>query len=244
MWVWRRYRPSFTGGVQITRPLLSYGLRAWGTDLLGTISNQIDRVLVIGLLPPEAMGLYVVSQAAAGVLNAIPSGVVPVIMPKAADQSAEGSIALTARAARLTGLVLFVAALPLLFFGTYLLRLIYGPRFLIAGPVFRYLVIEAIFDGLTSVLAQAFLAAGQPGVMTFVQGCGLLTAIPLLSWLIPLYGIKGAGLALMLSTICRFIFVITCIPLRLKSKIPRLLFGREEIKLIANRLLMRSQPSL
>ena len=244
IWVLRHYAPTFRGSKSIVRPLVSYGLRAWGTDLLGTISNQVDRVLVVGLLPPEAMGLYVVSQAAAGVLNAIPSGVVPVIMPKAADQTAEGNIALTARATRLTGLVMCAAALPLFLFGNYLLRLVYGSKFSLAGPVFRYLVIEAIFDGLTSVLSQAFLAAGQPGVVTFVQGCGLLTAIPLLSWLIPIFGIKGAGIALMISTICRFTFVIACIPLRLKSKIPNLLFGKEEIRLIAGRLLQRSQPEL
>ena len=244
IWVWQRYRPTLKGAAHVYRPLLSYGLRAWGTDLLGTISSQVDRVLVVGLLPPEAMGLYVVSQAAAGVLNAIPSGVVPVIMPKAADQTAEGNIALTASATRLTGLVMCGAALPLFLFGNYLLRLVYGPKFLDAGPVFRYLVVEAIFDGLTSVLSQAFLAAGQPGVVTLVQACGLLTAIPLLSWLIPLFGIKGAGIALMLSTICRFTFVVASIPLRLKFKIPNLLFGREEIRLIAQRLLQRSQPEL
>ena len=240
IWVWKRYRPTLTDAPEAMRALLSYGVRAWGADLLGTVANQIDRLLIVGMLAPDSMGLYVVSQAAANLLAAIPQGVVPVLMPKATGLSPEANVALVGRSFRLALVAMLVAALPLVFFGGFLLNFVYGPKFLMANVVLPFLVIETVLDGLTSVLSQAFLAAGQPGLVTMLQGCGLCTAIPLLYWLIPHYGIRGAGIALMLSTTCRFIFVLGSYPLRLKLPFPRFYFTREELHDLGRRF--RSQP--
>ena len=45
--------------------LLRYGLRSCGIQLLGALSQQFDRVFVLGVLSPAAMGLYVVARSAA-----------------------------------------------------------------------------------------------------------------------------------------------------------------------------------
>jgi antigen flippase len=73
-WAWRYFRPTLHSTIASSRLLLSYGIRAWGVDLLGTVASQVDRVLVVGLLSPEFMGLYVIAQSAAGVLAFIQIG--------------------------------------------------------------------------------------------------------------------------------------------------------------------------
>ena len=225
----RVYRPSLRLFGNAAKLLLGYGLRAWGADLLGTIANQIDRILVVGMLSPEFMGLYVVAQSAAGVLAVLPTAVVQVSLPQSSGQDLPGILAITGKAVRATFYTLVCAAVPLLLLGKVLLRCIYGAPFAKSYVVLPFLVIEAIADGLTAVLAQALLAAGLPGMVTILQGVGLATSIPLLYLLIPRYGLQGAAAALMVSTLCRFTLVLLTFPFRLGVRPPGLLMSREEV---------------
>jgi O-antigen/teichoic acid export membrane protein len=227
-WAWRYFRPTLRSPVATSRLLLSYGVRAWGADLLGTVATQVDRVLVVGLLNPEMMGLYVIAQSAAGVLAFIPTAVAPITMPRSTNLSTGDAVELTGRAARATLCLMLLASLPLLFCGDFLLRLVYGHGFAGAAAILPFLVVEAIAGGLTSVLSQAFLAAGFPGTVSMLQGCGVLTSIPLMLWLIPRFGLQGAGCALMLSTLCRLLFVLLNFPYKLKSRPPGLIMGGAE----------------
>ena len=117
IWVWKHFQPNFAGGVQPVRELVSYGIRVWGADLLGTAANQVDRVLVVSMLSPHEMGLYVVSQSVAGLMNVLPSAMNTVLMPKAAGRSIEEIVALTGRAARVILASLVLVATPLFLFG-------------------------------------------------------------------------------------------------------------------------------
>jgi O-antigen/teichoic acid export membrane protein len=227
-WAWRHFQPTLRSTVTTSRLLLSYGLRAWGSDLLGTVASQVDRVLVVGLLSPEMMGLYVISQSAAGVLAFIPTAVAPITMPRSTNLSVSEIVTLTGRAARATLCVMLLVSLPLLFSGAFLLRLVYGSEFTGAAAVLPFLIVEAILSGLTSVLAQAFLATGFPGTVSMLQGLGVLTSIPLLLFMIPRFGLQGAGCALMLSTLCRLLFVMLNFPYKLKSLPPGLIMRRAE----------------
>lgn len=242
VWVWKRFRPTFGSIVPASKLLLGYGVRAWGADLIGTVASQVDRVLVVGMLDPGSMGLYVVAQSAAGVLAVLPNAVSPVSLPKASGRSNAEIVDLTGRAVRMTLLVMLLASLPLFLFGSFLLKLVYGPKFIGAAVVLPFLIFEAIFDGLTSVLSQAFLASGFPGTVTLLQGCGLMTSVPLLYLLIPRYGVRGAGCALMLATSLRFIFIMANFPYRLKVRPPSLLIRKREVMLLASRLHLVSAP--
>jgi O-antigen/teichoic acid export membrane protein len=234
-WVHKHYQPSFRKLGEECAMLLRYGVRAWGADLLGVIGNQIDRILVVGMLAPEAMGFYVVAQSAAGVLNAIPNAVVPVSLPKGAGASHEAIIALTGRVTRMTLFVMVVAGVPFFLLGKVLIHFFYGSKFDVSATIFHILLLETILDGVTAVLSQAFLAAGYPGTTTLLQGCGLLSAIPLLYWLIPKWGVNGAAVALTLATSMRLVFILLNFPLRFKVRPPSLLIRRDEIIAVFHR---------
>ncbi len=236
IWAWKHYRPRLGSVVMASKLLLGYGVRAWGVDLLGTIASQIDRILVVGMLAPESMGLYVAAQSAAGVLAVLPGAVVPVSLPRSSGRTTEEIVGLTGRAARMTLLVMILASLPLFLFGGFLLKLVYGAKFAGASLVLPFLICESIFDGLTSVLAQAFLASGFPGTVTLLQGCGLVTSIPLMFLLIPRFGVRGAGCALMLATMLRFAFIMFNFPLKLGVRPPGILFKPHEILVLLRRL--------
>ena len=67
------------------------------------------------------------------------------------------------------------------------------------------------------------MAVGRPGVVSMLQGLGLGLSFPLMSFLIPRYGLIGAGVALLCSTSIRLIFILSCYPMMLKIRPPSLL---------------------
>jgi O-antigen/teichoic acid export membrane protein len=241
-WVWRHYRPTLSRPMATSRLLIGYGVRAWGADLLATIASQVDRILVVGLLNPESMGLYVVAQSAAGLLSVFPSAVSPITLPQSSGLDTAEIMELTGRAVRATLYVMITASIPLFVLGGLLLDIVYGQKFSGASAVLPFLLVESIADGLTSVLAQAFLASGFPGTVTLLEAVGVSTSIPLLYFLIPRFGLRGAGLALMTATLCRFVLVLISFPRKLRTRPPGFVMPRREFVALVSRV-WKTSPS-
>jgi O-antigen/teichoic acid export membrane protein len=221
--LWRAYRPTLRGIRAPFRSLTSYGVRSYGADVLGQLAaGQIDRVLVVGLLDPAAMGLYVVAYSLSRTLDIFPVALTQVILPKAASRPVEEVVALIGRGVRVSTTIAILAASLLAVLGPWVLRLIYGHEFLQAVPVFRLLLAEVVLSGATLVLAQAFMASNKPGITSIMQGIGLSLNLPLLAMLVPRYELVGAGLAVLISTAVRFIFAVVNYPLALNVRPPRL----------------------
>ncbi|MGL4621573.1 MAG: lipopolysaccharide biosynthesis protein, partial [Chroococcidiopsis sp.] len=208
--VWQRFRPRLSGLRKSYQRLVSYGLRAYGIDLIGTLSVQVDQALVINLLAPEAMGKYVISLSLSRMLNLFQHSIVTVLLPKTAARPIAEVVAVTGMAVRISTALTTMAATILFIVGPMLLNLLYGTEFMGAVPVFRILVVMTVVDGSVWILAQAFMALGRPGTVTLLQTIGLGLSIPFLLLLVPRLGLQGAGWALLCSTVVRLVFVLAC----------------------------------
>jgi len=201
---------------------MSYGIRALGIDLCITLSAYVDQAFVIKLLSPGDMGAYVVALSASRILNFCQASVVMVLLPKAASLSPRAAIDLSARAARLSMLLTSMAAMVAAIFAPFGLQLLYGNGFQQAVPVIRILLAEVTISGTVSVLAQAAMGMGRPGIIAVLQGTGLGMLIPLLSLLVPRFGITGAAWALFTSTSIRMALLLCSFPMVLRVPVPRI----------------------
>ena len=208
IWVANNIHPNLRNLLPSARTLISYGVRAWGGDLVGTISDQIDRVLVVAMLLPEDMGFYVVALSSARIFAIIPSALSNVLFPKLVSLGPTRGAALFLPVCFLVLFFMSLVASPMIFGASFLLKLVYGTSFLPATRVFQVLVVEAIFGGATWMLAQGFSAFGRPGRSSLQQIVGLACAVPLLLILVPRFGLSGAGWAILGSTLIRFSFAI------------------------------------
>jgi O-antigen/teichoic acid export membrane protein len=245
----RLFHPSLVHFLDSSRLLFTYGLRAYGIDLCGTMSLYIDQALVVRMLEPQMMGAYVVALGVSRVLNAFHASVVMVLFPRAVNQPASVVQRMTGRAAGLSALLTGVAGVGIASLGPYVLGLVYGREYAGAGPVLRILVIEVVLSGTTLVLAQAFMALERPGVITALQLIGLLLTLPLMLVLVPRLGLVGAGLALLISTVARLIFVLISFPVFLRMPVPAILPGLDDLRLIGSSIcqparLFRGQPTV
>jgi O-antigen/teichoic acid export membrane protein len=153
-------------------------------------------------------------------LDVFPSAVAFIVLPKAASRPVEEVVALVGRGVRASTSVTLLAGVVLAILGPWALKLIYGQEFLTAVPVFRLLLAQAVLGGATWVLAQAFMASDKPGMVSIMQGIGVGLTVPLLVVLVPRYGLVGAGLAMLISTATRFVFVLVNFPITLGIRPP------------------------
>ncbi len=215
--------------IQITiaawRTLLSYGIRSAPLDLLGTLNLYIDQVLVIGLLSASAMGSYAVVLSLSRALLVFQSAVVMVLFPKATGRPTPEILAMVGQAVRVNVLLSGAAALATALLGHVLLRLFYGQQYLSAVPALRLLVLEVVFQGVVVIVSQAFMAAGRPGIVSILQGTGLALAVPLMFVFIPRFGVAGAALALLCSTLTRLTLLLIAVRVVLKQPLPKLIPG-------------------
>lgn len=227
--VWPFLALRFKGAAAAAGRLLHYGARSYGIDLLGMLSMQIDQVLVVGMLSPGSMGIYTVALSVSRLLHIIHTSVNTVLFPKASSLMRDDIVELTNRAARISTATTVLAAVALIVVAPIVVPLFYGRAFAAAVPIAQILTLEAVLAGATWVLAQAFMAAGKPGVVTILQALGLGVCVPLMLWLIPLYGLAGAAFALMGSTAVRFVLVSLAYPALLGAPLPRLVLRRADL---------------
>jgi O-antigen/teichoic acid export membrane protein len=226
--VWRKVSPQFKELKKASKRLLSYGIRAYGIEVLGALSGQIDQLLVVGFLSPVSMGLYVVALSLSRTLNVFQQSIVMVLFPKVAARSKPEVIAAVGQAARLGIVITGCVAVIAILLGPILVSLLYGKKFLVAVPAFQILILEVVLSGTTQILVQAFMALERPGVVTLSQGLGLACSVPLMMMLIPKYEIFGAGLSLMGASLARSIFILVCFPLFLNVPPPRLVMNEDD----------------
>jgi O-antigen/teichoic acid export membrane protein len=238
--LWRQYQPVWRNLLPTYRRLMGYGVRAYGIDLLGTLSGQIDQALVVGLLEPASMGMYAVALSLSRIILIVQGSVVTVLFPKAAARPVHEAVALTGQVARISLVFTLLVAIGVMVLGPMLLRLLYGAEFLGSIPVFRLLLLEVSVGGTAWVLTQAFMALGQPGIATVLQAIGLGTSVPLMLMLIPHYGLVGAGFSLLCASSLRLVFALLSFPLVLKVRPPSLLLNREDIRWLKQKLLQQS----
>jgi O-antigen/teichoic acid export membrane protein len=235
--IWSQYAPQFRNLKGSCRELLHYGVRSWGTDLLYTLSLQADLLLIVHFLNAGSMGVYVVAANLARLLGVFQTSGATILFPRVAARGSSEVISLTGRTLRIATMCAALGALALGLVGSVLLRIIYGPVYADSGTlVFRILLLEVVLAGATDVLAQAFMALGRPGVVSLVQGAGIGVGVALMPFLIPHYGITGAGLALLISTTIRFTLTLLCFRPLLRSNPPRLLMTREDFSFAAARV--------
>lgn len=239
IYLWRRFHPRWTNLISACQQLLSYGLRSYGIDLLASLSSRLGQALVIGFLTPSALGIYTVALNASRMLDVLQSSIVIVLLPKATARPLTEVINLTSKVARISIFLSCFASLIAIILSPILLGVLYGSEFLDAVVVLRILLVEVPISGLTWILAQAFLALGKPGIITILQGIGLGLSFPMMLILIPQYGMIGAALALLFSTIARLVFICLSYPFILKVKPPNLLINQQDWHTLRDLLMQR-----
>jgi O-antigen/teichoic acid export membrane protein len=237
--LWRmrdRIGISFVGARDAAARLLRYGARACGIDILGTVAQQADQVLVVGLLSATDMGLYAVALSISRVPSLIFTAMCDVISSKAIGLAPSALTDIVGRATRLTGFGGTLAAGALAALLPFALPLFYGTAFGAAVIITDILLLEMIAAGVASTLAIGFLATGHPGIVTLVRGGSLALVVPLLFILIPRFALVGAASALLISSVARIVAFVVLYRSTIGTPPPSLVVSPDDLRFIYRRL--------
>lgn len=240
---WKHYRPNFKKFRSSCRKILSYSTRSAGINILNQVAARVDQAMVISLLSPSAMGIYIVSLNLSRMVEPFNRSILSVLFPKVAARPPKEVVDLTSRAARISGFTTALAVVAAAVVAPFVLTGLYGAEFAQGVNAFRILAVRMVFEGVTMVLAQAFMALDKPGTVAILQGVGLGTTVPLMLFLIPWLGLVGASYALLISTVIRLIFIMVCFPMLLKLPMPNLLIQSRDIVFLKNSMLNRKTAS-
>lgn len=209
--------------------IIRYGLGSYGIDLLGNLILYIDQIILIGLLAPGPLGLYVVAVSLSRMINVFSGPIIMVLFPKVSGLEEDKAALLALRVFKFSTCFALLGASVIVLAAPLVIGLLYGGKFLGSIPVFRLLLLDVVLGGSALVLGQAFMAAGKPIVVSISQGIGLILIIPLMYILVPVYGITGAGWALLFSSFTRLIFIVIKFQRKFDYGIRAIFFNREDM---------------
>lgn len=185
-------RPDF----QLLRRCLAYSTRIHPGTLINLANGRLDQLLMTALVAPKALGLYAFAVTLSELLNQIASAVSIVLLPKMAANTNETSrLAVAVQSARWVLIISSIGAGGLYFAAPILVSLLWGSRFAEAVPVARILLPGTVALSLAVTLSTCLRGAGKPLAGTVAELGSLMVMIPLLVFLLPRFGIYGAGVA-------------------------------------------------
>jgi len=212
-----------------TKRLFSYGIGAYGIDVLSMLGPQIFQALQVKFLTPAEFGAYGVAYTVARLPGLLASSIMVVLLPRASALEPDAAVALIARVARLTITATAVTNLIMAFMVPTVLPLLYGHKYALAVIITQILCVQMTISS-TSVLANAFLATGKPASLTILQGIGLATTLPFTVILIPHFGFEGAAYAALCSSVVRLGLLLGSYPIFLKRRPPNLILQPADVR--------------
>lgn len=214
--------------------LISYGMSVWAVEIFGVLTQQIDKIWVSGVLSLADLGHYTLAFGMSRVIANIQNSAAAVLFPRNIGKPMAEVVQSTAQAFRLTFWPTLFISVPVSLLAIPVFPLIFGQEFFLSGQVFPILVLECILGTSSWVLAQAFNSLGKPHLIVIRQAAGLVGTIAFAFLLVPKLGIWGVALAVLVGAAVRLAVTIFAFKKGLGIGLPRLLFCKADIVLVAN----------
>lgn len=163
---------------------------------------RIDQIMIGQMMGDEAVGIYTAAVKISEVWYFIPMAVASSIFPailKAKEFSQELYLERLGLLHSFMFLLALMIAIPMTFLSDPIIRLFFGEKFSEAGAVLAIHIWAGIFVFLGVASSRYYLTENLPKGELYKSISGCLTNIILNYFLIPLYGIKGAAIATVIS---------------------------------------------
>ncbi|TFE28174.1 lipopolysaccharide biosynthesis protein [Cohnella luojiensis] len=229
------------GNLAAAKLLLGYGGRVFGVELLGTLSSQFDKIIILSMLSAKELGLYTVVFALSRMFNVVQMAITNVIFPKVTGMDKDTIIATVGRAFRLSMIVMTIVVIPSMFIGKFLMGILFGAPFLAASQAFYLLSFECILGGGAWILASSFNAMGRPGLVLIRQVIALAITIGLLFVFTPIYGLNGIALALLIGAVIRLIVTLASMRIVFHVRLFGMLYDKNDFRFLIERIREKKQ---
>lgn len=177
------------------KPMTSYGLKNYITNLLTFFNLRLDTFFVNYFSGSMMVGLYTTGVSAAELVWYVPNAIGSALFPKSSAMPRETAARLTAQICRQALLVSTLLVLASAVLGPILIPLFYGLDFKASITPFLWLLPGILGISLSKIIAANLGGIGKPQYATYTSVATIVITIVLDILLIPLYSIVGAAIA-------------------------------------------------
>ena len=204
------FRPRFRFDGTRVRELWAYGKWGLGMAVIGFLITEGDDFLVLKILGPTMMGLYLMAHKIGWLpITEISVVISHVTFPAYAKVQNDISRLREAylKVLQFTAFLSFPLAVMLIVLGEDFTLLFMKAKWGDMVPALQLLATMAIFNSLATCAVPLFRAVGRPKIVTGLMFGKLLFLAVLIYPLIKRWGITGAGVAVLFSTLLNQPFV-------------------------------------
>lgn len=198
-------KPAFLVRGGVTRGVYSELIDFSKWTMLSTvfyiIYSKVDILLLAAYAGPEETGVYSVAVMLTFAIDMLTISMVSVLLPKVSRFNTAAQRKKYLGRAVLFSFALAIILLPVFFASEYLITLLGGVQFAMAGGLFKVLYLGPFFTIITAFSALVLYNLNYPSLTVLVSGIVLLINITGHLILIPRLGAKGAALVTLSSRI-------------------------------------------
>lgn len=187
------FRPFYKR--EVFNSMFLFGLKGYLGSVAHYFNLRLDFFLVAFFLTPREVGLYSVAVGITELMWYIPVAISTVLFPTIASTTKEVSKPIAFNTARRMVIPFLLMGLCLLFFGKFIIHILYGEVFTPAFPALILLLPGVFAIAVYGPMADYVSGIGKIEYNSFASLCSLALTIVLDIILIPSLGISGAALA-------------------------------------------------
>ena len=208
----------------LVRGLWRFASGMTAITMAAVLVSQLDRWVLIHLLPLEEFGHYALAATLSAAVYLIVSPLFGVLFPRFSflaaqhDEASVLRIYAMATQALVASIVPLAIALALFSHDVLSLWTRNAGVSAQAAPVVSILVVGSMLNGLMNIPFALHLAYGRTGLIAAINAAGIIVLVPALLVLAPAFGPKGAALAWLAFNI---VFALLAIPLTQRT-VPKL----------------------
>lgn len=178
----------------LLKPMTLFGLKTHLGQLLTYLEYRFDIFLVAYFLTPREVGIYSIALTLGEVLWRIPNVANKVLLSRLAKEGDRRSATLTARLNSLIFAFTAACMMPIFFLTKWIILVLFGEEFLDAWPVVIVLLPGVLAISISKTLTPNLIMQGRAWTYSLSIFCAVVVMIILDVFLIPAYGILGAGI--------------------------------------------------
>jgi len=178
---------------------------AWPLIFAGMVVSvymKIDQVMLKEMLNTKSVGVYAAAVKLCEAWYFVPTAVMASLFPAVIKARKNSETLYEERVQKLYDLMIWgsvAVALPTTLLADWVILILYGSDFQEAADVLRIYIWAGVFVSLGVASSKWLVAENLQRYLFYITALGAVLNISCNFWLIPIYGIKGAALATIIS---------------------------------------------
>ncbi len=202
--LWRK----ITFNLKVMLDLLKYGMNMYVGGILGQFQQSGTQLLSVAFLVPAQIAFLNQGQGVGKLLNKFVDPLNTILFPRISNLDEDDALILSCKAFRISLILLCFGGLVLFVLGGPLIGVLYGDNFLPTVEVINFLLPGLIVAGSSSTLTNFFTGTGRASLIPKIQFFPLIIQLCLTWNLTQLWGLRGATISIMISSLIYGIMLI------------------------------------